>query len=229
MRGTVAERFEHYTCPDPNTGCLLWWGAAGSPGYGTMHVGRYGERPYEITTRVAWWVHYGMWPKYRLFSRCRQQDCVEVTHLIEAVPGRVKPCIRCGSTKRGAPSPGKPLGDCLPCGVQRELAFARSFPDHALALSRKYTYHITEEQQYALLDAQGWCCANPRCRAPLQFRAAHVDHDHACCPGGRSCGKCIRGFLCRNCNSALGHIKDSEQRLLGLLDYLQAWRSNAPR
>src|SRR4029077_2130187 len=31
-----------------------------------------------------------------------------------------------------------------------------------------------------------------------------VDHDHNCCPGAHSCGKCIRGILCGTCNSALG-------------------------
>lgn len=31
-----------------------------------------------------------------------------------------------------------------------------------------------------------------------------VDHDHACCPGPKSCGACIRGVLCDKHNRALG-------------------------
>ena len=27
-----------------------------------------------------------------------------------------------------------------------------------------------------------------------------VDHDHSCCPGNRTCGKCIRGALCKKHN-----------------------------
>lgn len=34
-----------------------------------------------------------------------------------------------------------------------------------------------------------------------------VDHDHKCCPGQYSCGKCIIGLLCRNCNAMLGQYQ----------------------
>lgn len=43
-------------------------------------------------------------------------------------------------------------------------------------------------------------------------RCAFVDHDHA---DGR-----FRGFLCQNCNLALGHVKDSRDRLQLLINYL---------
>lgn len=47
-----------------------------------------------------------------------------------------------------------------------------------------------------------------------------VDHDHSCCSGIKSCGKCIRGLLCSNCNRVLGQVKDSKILLQKMIDYL---------
>ena len=33
-----------------------------------------------------------------------------------------------------------------------------------------------------------------------------TDHDHACCPKA-TCGECIRGRICRNCNIRLAHLE----------------------
>ena len=55
----------------------------------------------------------------------------------------------------------------------------------------------------------------------------HVDHDHSCCPnrggGSRTCGKCVRGFLCGPCNRALGMMRDDPQRLTRAIDYLDTY------
>jgi hypothetical protein len=67
----------------------------------------------------------------------------------------------------------------------------------------KTWYSITLDDFEAILLAQGNACAF--CRRPPEdnTKRFHVDHDHACCPGRVSCGKCIRGLLCHFCNSSL--------------------------
>jgi hypothetical protein len=51
--------------------------------------------------------------------------------------------------------------------------------------------------------------------------AKNIDHDHNCCSGYRSCGKCVRGILCNQCNTALGLLKDSKDTLRNLIEYLE--------
>jgi hypothetical protein len=47
-----------------------------------------------------------------------------------------------------------------------------------------------------------------------------VDHDHRCCSSKKSCGKCIRGLICFDCNIALGHLKEDPKILQNALNYL---------
>lgn len=51
----------------------------------------------------------------------------------------------------------------------------------------------------ALYEAQGGRCAWCNLAGGKSRRLA-VDHDHKCCPGSTSCGKCARGLLCSPCN-----------------------------
>jgi hypothetical protein len=78
-----------------------------------------------------------------------------------------------------------------------------------------HKHGLLPEQYQALIEFQGYACAICRDQVPLQ-----VDHDHACCPGKRSCGLCVRGLLCRPCNQGLGSFYDDAQRLRQALSYL---------
>lgn len=48
-----------------------------------------------------------------------------------------------------------------------------------------------------------------------------VDHDHACCPGERSCGNCIRGLICFQCNAAAGMLQNDSSIARALAGYLE--------
>lgn len=84
------------------------------------------------------------------------------------------------------------------------------------------TYTLTVEEYWALYEAQGGRCA--LCvRASGQTRRLSVDHDHGCCPGKTSCGKCVRGLLCRPCNTLLGRARDAIEFFQRCIDYLTTW------
>lgn len=80
-------------------------------------------------------------------------------------------------------------------------------------------YGLSAEQYVEMLERQGHTCAVCD-RANPGGKKLAVDHDHACCPGKYSCGKCVRGLLCSNCNSSLGHAKDSVEILESMIEYL---------
>lgn len=68
----------------------------------------------------------------------------------------------------------------------------------AAVYTRKYRYGITEEQYDNLLIEQNNSCAV--CREVFtESIKPWVDHDHNCCKGQKSCGKCLRGLLCSKC------------------------------
>ena len=51
-------------------------------------------------------------------------------------------------------------------------------------------------------------------------KAIVIDHDHSCCPGSTSCGKCVRGVLCGECNLMIGLGKDRQDILVSASEYL---------
>jgi hypothetical protein len=83
-------------------------------------------------------------------------------------------------------------------------------------------YNIEQSDYKALLRAQNGRCGicgteDPGGRWGLSF---HVDHDHACCPGKKSCGECVRGLLCSSCNTGVGNFRDDPNRLIAAAAYL---------
>ena len=82
-------------------------------------------------------------------------------------------------------------------------------------------FNITKEQYESMLLSQNSSCAI--CGIHQSDKKQHfaIDHDHACCKGIKSCGKCIRGLLCFNCNDLLGRAQDQTDILQKAIKYLE--------
>lgn len=116
----------------------------------------------------------------------------------------------------------EPCPECLE-GLRIESAdWKASNKESVLRSSLWRRYRLTLERYAEMLVEQDGKCAICLVDAPRDIRSDrfHVDHDHACCPGFGSCGKCVRGLLCHACNTALGNFTDDPARLLRAIDYL---------
>jgi hypothetical protein len=80
---------------------------------------------------------------------------------------------------------------------------------------------ITKDRYDALLTDQDGLCAVCKKPSPVSTVPFHIDHDHAHCPGQKSCGDCVRGLLCQNCNHGLGNFGDSIETLKSAILYLE--------
>ena len=73
----------------------------------------------------------------------------------------------------------------------------------------KSRYNLTFDQYNQFLEKQNYRCANFDCQSLFskEGNPPHIDHDHSCCPGRISCGKCVRGLLCAGCNVGIGNYE----------------------
>lgn len=112
--------------------------------------------------------------------------------------------------------------ECAECVKARNAEYKVLNRDVVRQRTRRYNYsqhNMTIEQWEARLESQGGVCAG--CGGPNRAeRNLHIDHDHACCPGTYSCGRCIRGLLCSQCNTALGLLGDDVTKVMNLAAYL---------
>lgn len=98
----------------------------------------------------------------------------------------------------------------------------------AHVLQRLRSHHVPHERVRRLLDDPGCDICGRDILTPVHdSRMARdsallvVDHDHRCCPRGHySCGKCVRGLLCSQCNAAAGMLRDDPALARSLADYL---------
>lgn len=129
----------------------------------------------------------------------------------------MKTCQRCQREKplddfhRNAKGSHGRASYCKPCTSEYNAAYYRAHSDRQRAHSRRHHlrrhFGLTPEQFDDLVATQGGRCAICKTDEPGGAGTWHVDHDHACCAGRESCGECVRGLLCYQCNQTLGRYE----------------------
>lgn len=106
----------------------------------------------------------------------------------------------------------KVCGECL--AIQAE--FGKLIPRNLMS-----NYNITPIRYARMLVEQDFRCKCCRGEGKLI-----IDHDHRCCPlvsagysnskawkRPYSCGKCVRGLICRRCNTLVGYYETGGREL----------------
>lgn len=84
---------------------------------------------------------------------------------------------------------------------------------------RASNYGLSPEDYNELFANQNNSCAI--CKRQNSDKWA-IDHDHSCCEGGKTCGKCVRGILCFPCNQALGLLGENVATLREAVKYMES-------
>lgn len=109
-------------------------------------------------------------------------------------------------------------GECRRCALdyqnkyRKEKYSSEDYKYYCKLRQVKLNYKLNQ-QQYEDMIING-------CEICGSFEKLCIDHDHSCCSTSRTCGNCIRGVLCKNCNHAEGHLKSNPELVLKLYKYM---------
>jgi hypothetical protein len=108
---------------------------------------------------------------------------------------------------------------CTPCIRKQQKTYRTdpAFRERRIDYYLKFYYGITLADYFRYWDAQGGKCAiceTPYPRTAVKRRGLWVDHCHATNE--------VRGLLCQNCNTMLGHARDSQKNLRAAIRYLES-------
>lgn len=93
--GRIRARLDRLSTPEPNTGCILWLGAATPDGYGKFGLGPVNGAPKFVAYahRVAFELEHGPIPEgHETDHTCRVRGCINALHM-QAVTHREN-CVR---------------------------------------------------------------------------------------------------------------------------------------
>jgi hypothetical protein len=135
-----------------------------------------------------------------------------------------KICSKCGELKditlfaKGGKYADGRRNYCKKCHSSYVTAYIKDNPLKRSKQNpkRKFKRHGLSEEKYLNI----FNLYDGKCHACQDRAAINIDHDHLCCPGPYSCGKCVRGVLCNQCNTALGLMNDDVKKINNLIKYI---------
>lgn len=133
---------------------------------------------------------------------CRQRSKqIQISSRIH----RFRKCKKCGVQVES--KPGYPV--CADCKIDKRDPVKERRKEEL----RKYRkYGITEDQYYAMIDAQNGCCGICG-RSEPTFKGWQIDHCHK--------SNKVRGILCHHCNTGIGQFEDKIDHLFNAIQYLK--------
>lgn len=141
-------------------------------------------------------------------------------------PKRLSEMSKDSSDKRGH------KGICKECAAKKQAEFRDTWSTEkheavkaAMLLSARKSLYGEEgikhfEEQRRLQENKCDICKQ-------EMIKACSDHNHLCCDGRKTCGKCLRGALCDKCNRGLGLLGDSIINLKAAITYLKKWETQS--
>lgn len=146
-------------------------------------------------------------------SRLQQTNVPLLSSPGEHPEDLTKRCCKCNQNKSVAEFYRRGSGlhsSCKTCFKQRSHVLYRRNAKHVVAQKRERR-HGDWREWYEKQDGLCYLCQEP---LPLDHSKFVMDHDHACCPGTRSCERCRRGLAHQACNRLLGHAGDDPEKLM---------------
>lgn len=133
---------------------------------------------------------------------------------------KVRHCIECGA--HGVTGKGvKYCGNCCPSCPAHPAATQRDCGACVEAWNAWKSYRVPPLDWWAM-RAYDQCDV---CEDSMNGDKPFIDHNHNCCPGDKSCGTCVRGLLCRGCNTAEGHLSGDAEKAMKLAAFILDGRS----